>query len=169
MIFGFFWPCLIFFYFLGYYGFLDFFRLKKIDFFLFNFIFEIFLNYFLFLDFLNFFEIFGFFLSLFPFKVTKVLTKIYHGYYWAPKNAKNGPKQHNKLFFWPEGQKNTSGKGPSPPQQLEVSPRNGLYLLVLGNLQTRWLPLFKTGLLCRLQAQTLPRWRSSNRQNPPLQ
>ena len=34
-----------------------------------------------------------------PFKVTKVTTKSYQGYYWTPKIVKNGPKQHNKLFF----------------------------------------------------------------------
>ena len=39
------------------------------------------------------------------FKVTKVTTKSIQGYYWAPKIAKNGPKQHKNLFFLPEGQK----------------------------------------------------------------
>ena len=29
----------------------------------------------------------------------------YIGYYWTKKIAKNGPKQHNKLFLLPEGQK----------------------------------------------------------------
>ena len=38
-------------------------------------------------------------LFLVSFKVTKVTTKCYHGYYWTPKIAKNGPKQHKKLFF----------------------------------------------------------------------
>ena len=59
--------------------------------------------------------------------VTKVTTKSYQGYYWTPKNAKNGPKQHNKPFFCPKGKKSL---GRSPPQELEVSPRSGLYLLV---------------------------------------
>ena len=48
-----------------------------------------------------------------PFKVTKVTTKSYQGYYWAPKIARNGPKQHNKLFFLPEGQ-NRLGQRPKP-------------------------------------------------------
>ena len=60
-------------------------------------------------------------------KVTKVATKSYQGYYWTPKNAKNGPKKHNKLFFCPKGKKCL---GRSPPQELDVSPRSGLYLLV---------------------------------------
>ena len=99
-----------------------------------------FLDFFLdFLDFLGFLyfwkflEIFWIFLGFFrffgiPFKVTNVTTKSYQGYYWTPKNAKNGPKQHNNLFFCPKGKKSL---GRSPPQELEVSPRSGLYLLVL--------------------------------------
>ena len=58
--------------------------------------------------------IFGFFGI--PFKVTNVTTKSYQSYYWTPKIAKNGPKQHNNLFFC-----------------LEVGPRNGPYLLVIHN------------------------------------
>ena len=54
-----------------------------------------------------------------PFKVNKVTTKSYQGYYWASKIAKNGPKQHKKLFFsWRA--KKASAKGRSPPQELEV-------------------------------------------------
>ena len=34
-----------------------------------------------------------------PYKVTKATTKSYQGYYWKPNVAKNGPKQHNKVFF----------------------------------------------------------------------
>ena len=59
-----------------------------------------------FLDFLNFLDFFGFSsYFFFSFKVTKVTTKCYRGYYWTPKIAKNGPKQHKKLFFLAEGQK----------------------------------------------------------------
>ena len=35
-------------------------------------------------------------ICLVSFKVTKVSTKSYHGYYWTPKIAKNGPKQQQK-------------------------------------------------------------------------
>ena len=91
-----------------------------------------FLDVFEFLDFLKFFEYFFFFGFFWffgiPFKVTKVTTKSYQGYYWTPKNAKNGPKQHNKLFFCPKGKKSL---GRSPPQELEVGPRSGPYLLVM--------------------------------------
>ena len=62
-----------------------------------------------------FFGFFRFFGILF--KVTKVTTKSYQGTYWTPKIAKNGPKQHNKLFFC--------------PKELEVGLRSGPYLLVI--------------------------------------
>ena len=75
------------------------------------------------LDFLVFFGI--------AFKVTKVTTESYQGYYWVPKIAKNGPKQHNKLSFVPKGQKKNSAEGQSPPQELEVSPHSGPYLVVI--------------------------------------
>ena len=39
------------------------------------------------------------FFGLLGFKITKITTKIYQGYYWAPKIAKNGLKQHYKLFL----------------------------------------------------------------------
>ena len=70
-----------------------------------------FLNFFgFFLDFLiflDFFSTFGFFWNCViflwffgsPFKATKVVTKSYQGYYWAPKIAKKGPKEHNKLLL----------------------------------------------------------------------
>ena len=78
--------------------------------------------FFLFFDFfLNFFCFFGI-----PLKITKVRTKSYQGYYWAPKIAKNGPKQHNKL----------SSKAWSPPQELDVGPHSGPYLLVQVTAQT---------------------------------
>ena len=47
---------------------------------------------------------------LVSFKVTKVTTKYYHGYYWTPKIAKNGPKQHKKALFLPKGKKIASAK-----------------------------------------------------------
>ena len=66
-----------------------------------------FLDFLDFLGFLDFLKFFGFFSSSFfllrfvgiPFKVTKITTKSYQGYYWTPTIAKNGPKQHNKLSF----------------------------------------------------------------------
>ena len=133
-IFGFFyhfWQFLVFLGFLWIFwiflGFLGFFRF-----------FWIFLDFWIFrlLWIFGFFEIFGFFFggdffSFFGifFKVTNVTTKSYRCYYWTPKNAKNGPKQHNKLFFCPKGKK-TSAEGRSPPQELEVGPCSGPYPLV---------------------------------------
>ena len=58
----------------------------------------------------NFFFFFG---GGIPFKVTKVTTKSYQGYYWIPKIAKNWPKQHNKPFFCPKGTK-SFGQRPKP-------------------------------------------------------
>ena len=56
----------------------------------------------------------NFFLDFFGFfKVTKVTTKSYQGYYRAPKIVKNWPKQHNKLFFCPKGKKSL-GRRPKP-------------------------------------------------------
>ena len=78
----------------------------------------------IFLFFFGFFRFFGI-----SFKVTKVTTNSYQGYYWTPKMAKNGPKQHNKVFICPKGKKG-SAEGRSPPQELEVGPRSGPYLLV---------------------------------------
>ena len=75
-------------------------------------------------------DYFGFFLFfLVSFKDTKVTTKCYHGYYWTPKIAKNGPKQHKKLFFCPKDKKSL-GQSRSPPQELEVGPRSEPNLLV---------------------------------------
>ena len=101
-------------------------------FFNFNFFFKDLFKFFGFVfGFLEIFEIFGFFLSLgIPFNLTKVTTKSYQGYYWAQKIVKNGPKQHNKLLFLPKGQKKASAKGQSHPQELEVGPHSGPYLLV---------------------------------------
>ena len=39
-------------------------------------------------------------------------------------------KQHKNTFFLPVGQTKALAVGRSPPQELEVSPRSGLYLLV---------------------------------------
>ena len=63
-----------------------------------------------------------------PYKVNKVTTKSYQGYYWTQKNAEFGPKQHNKPFFFLQKKALTEGK--SPPQDLKEGPRSGLYLLV---------------------------------------
>ena len=110
--------------------FLDFFKIFLVFHF---YVFGIFLNFLGFLDLFKFFRFlwifFGIFLLFFsvPFKVTKVTTKCYHGYNWTPKIAKNGPKQHKELFFCQKGKKSL---GQSPPQELEVGPRSGPYLLV---------------------------------------
>ena len=81
------------------------------------------------LDFLKFSGFLGDFFFWIPFKITKVTTKSYQGYYWTPKIAKNGPKPHNKFFFCPKGKK-ASDEGRSPLQELEVGPRSGPYFLV---------------------------------------
>ena len=96
-----------------------------------------FLDFFRFLDLLKFFEIsLNFFLGFFriPFKFTNVTTKSYDGYYRTPKIAKKGLKQHNKVFFAQRAKKD-SAKGRSSPQELEVGPRSGLYLLVFYKTQ----------------------------------
>ena len=97
------------FYFISIFGFLN------ILFGVFRFFFWFFV---IFVIFLIFFLILGFFFGFFcfygiPFKVTKVTTKSYQGYYWAPKIVKNGSKQHNKLFFCPKGKKSL-GQRPKP-------------------------------------------------------
>ena len=68
-----------------------------------------------------------------PFKVTKVTTKSYQGYYFTPKIAKNGPKQHIRLFFFARKAKKVSAEAQSPLQELEIGPRSGPYLLVSFN------------------------------------
>ena len=89
-------------------------------------------------------------------KVTKVTTKSYQGYYWTPKISKNVPKQHYRLFFCPKGKKSL---GRSSPQELEVGPHSGPYLLVFGSQYSYvvllltslrkwfWLPMTKMVLL----------------------
>ena len=76
-----------------------------------------FLDFGFFYELLYFFWIFRFFCLdfLLP-KVTKVSTD----HRKLPK--KNGPKQHNKLFFV---RTTVSSKGQSPPQELEVGPHSG--------------------------------------------
>ena len=48
---------------------------------------------------------------------------------WLLLDTKNGPKQHKKFFFARMAKK-ASAEGQSPPQELEVGPRSGPYLLV---------------------------------------
>ena len=62
-----------------------------------------------------------------PFKVT---TKSYQGYYWEPTIAKKGQNSIISSLFFPEGQQKALDEGRSPPQELEVGPRSGPYLLV---------------------------------------
>ena len=82
--------------------FLDFF-LNFLDFFWI--FFQIFFSFFwFFFPIFRFFEIFWFIWDFFlgggiPFKVTKVTTKSYQGYYWTPKIAKNGPNSIISSFF----------------------------------------------------------------------
>ena len=61
---------------------------------------------------MEYFEILEFFGI--PFKVTKITTKSNQGYYWAPKNAKNVTKQHNKLSFFARRAKKALGGSPKP-------------------------------------------------------
>ena len=56
-------------------------------------------------------------------------TSSYQGYYWTPKMAYNGPKKHNKRFFFAQMAKKTLTEGQSPPLELEVGPCSGSYLL----------------------------------------
>ena len=106
---------------------------------------DIFVFSFNFSEFLDFFWIFPVFEI--SFKVTKITSKSYQGYYLTPKVAKNGPKQHIKFFFPP---KKSSVKGRSPLQELEVGLRSGPYLLV--SIMIYFFlkkPLFKTQFLGR--------------------
>ena len=93
-IFWFFWLWRSFGFFKDFYGFFGF----VLDFF-FNFL--IFLIFFkLFLNFLNAYIFFRI-----PFKVTKVTTKSFQGYYWAPKIAKVGQNSIISSLYLPKGQK----------------------------------------------------------------
>ena len=111
--------------FLFFYDFLNFFWIFCFFFWIF-WIFFIFFGFFgRFLDFgifWNFLKFFGFFFVI----VTNVTTKCYHGYYWTPKMGQNSIKSS----FFARRAKKTLAEGRSPPQELEVGPRSGLYLLV---------------------------------------
>ena len=63
-----------------------------------------------------------------PYKVTKVTTKSYQGYYWKPEWPKMGQNSIIRYFF--SLKKKASAEGRSPQQELKVSPRSGPYLLV---------------------------------------
>ena len=87
-----------------------------------------------------FWDLFGIFLFFVIFEIFGYLgffylffTKSFQGYYQKPKMKKNGLKQQNKVFFCPNGKKSLDQ---SPPQELEVGPHSGPYLLVFGNLST---------------------------------
>ena len=54
---------------------------------------------------------------------------IFYDYYFTLKMAKNWLKQHNKPSFFRRA-KIALAEGLSPPQDLEVDLRSGLYLLV---------------------------------------
>ena len=96
-----------------------------------------FLNFFLLfwiLDFLNNFKFLGFwgdFFVLLGFlsKLLRLLlkvTKVTTGHQKLPKMGQNSIKRS----FFDRRAKKSSAKGRSPPQELEVDPRSGLYLLV---------------------------------------
>ena len=73
-------------------------------------------------------NLFGNFLDFFVVViVTNVTTKCYHGYYWTPKMGQNSIKSS----FFTRRAKKASAEGRSPPQELEVGPRSGPYLLVI--------------------------------------
>ena len=94
-----------------------------LDFLDFFWIFWVFWTFFGFWDFLNFFEIFWIFFVI----VTNFTTKCYHGYFWTPKMGQNSIKS----FFFARRAKIALAEGRSPPQELEVGPRSGPYLLVV--------------------------------------
>ena len=75
--------------------------------------------------FLDFFLLFLFFFYGFFSKLLWLLLKITK----VTTGHQKWPKQHNKLFF-AQKTKKASAEGPSPPQELEVGPRSGPYLLV---------------------------------------
>ena len=135
--------------FFDFFGFLWFFE-SFLDFLVFFWIFWIFFGFFgffgRFLDFgifWNFLKFFGFFFVI----VTNVTTKCYHGYYWTPKMGQNSIKSS----FFARRAKKASAEGRSPPQELEVGPRSGPYLLVSFNsLNTFLANAFKQ----RLERQT---------------
>ena len=60
----------------------------------------------------------------------RLLIKVTNDTTGQKKIAKNGPKEHNKLFFFALRAKKASAEGRSPLQKLEVGPHSGLYFLV---------------------------------------
>ena len=128
-----FWPFLTIFGFFGFFmDFLDFFGFFGLflDFLDFFWIFLIFWTFFGFWDFLKFFEIFWIFLDFFFWllllKLLLKVTKVTTGHQKLPKMGQNSILRS----FLARRAKKASAEGRSPPQELEVSPRSGLYLLV---------------------------------------
>ena len=70
--------------------------------------------------------LFGFFFNFLRLLLT--VTKVTTGHQQWPKIGQNSNKK--KRAFPPQGQKKPSAKRQSPPQELEVGPRRGSYLLV---------------------------------------
>ena len=95
----------------------------------------IFYFFWFFIDFWIFFPIFWvffYFLDFFgnPCKVTKVTTKVTKATTGHQKMPKMGQNSIISSFFARRAKK-ASAEGRSPPQELEVSPRSKLYLLVI--------------------------------------
>ena len=109
--------------FTGFYGFFGLFYIFFWFFKDFFWIFEI-SNFFL-IFFIYFFLVFLGLLSKLLMLLLKV-TKVTNGHQKLPKMGQN----HNKLFFLPEAQQKALAKGRSPPQELELCPHSGPYLLV---------------------------------------
>ena len=87
----------------------------------------------------NFLKFFGFFFVI----VTNVTTKCYHGYYWTPKMGQNSIKSS----FFARRAKKASAEGRSPPQELEVGPRSGPYLLVSLKIKKKCLDFRKQPII----------------------
>jgi hypothetical protein len=126
------------------------------NFFIFFWIFCDFLDFFTFLDFWNFLDFFGFFLDFFLYFwfLSKLLGLLLNVTMVTSEHqiAKNGPKQHKKLFFCPKGKKSL---GRSPPQELEVGPRSRPYLLVFLNIWNSiilWMVLYA---LCHKKTENI--------------
>ena len=78
--------------------------------------------------------IFLFFLDFFLLLLLKLLMLLLNVttgkcYYWTPQSTKMGQNSIKSNFFAQRAKK-ASAKGQSPPQELEVGPRSGPYLLV---------------------------------------
>ena len=83
-------------------------------------------------NFLNFLKFFGFFLDFFGFlrflsKLLRLLLKVTKVTTGHQKMPKMGQNSIISSFF---ARKKASAEGRSPPQELEVGPRSGPYLLV---------------------------------------